>query len=198
MNKIKFFIAGLCFVILSSFSSDNLPKKFTDLLDRSAMNFNQPDQYSETEVIENPQMNYEYAIINNAKDFEIRYAIRPLDERIKNHNEREKNKKPGDINIHPNKLHTATFQAVVFNVSGGKFPKIGEFEPESVKKEFNADWGALTMVEVGKEFGTDYKYCLLITIHKDDVADAYFFYLSNTKEDITKNMQAPFHALRFK
>ena len=198
MNKIKFFIAGLCFVILSSFSSDNLPKKFTDLLDRSALNFNQPDQYSETEVIENPQMNYEYAIINNAKDFEIRYAIRPLDDRIKNYNEREKNKKSGDINIHPNKLHAATFQAVVFNVSGGKFPKIGEFNPESVKKEFNADWGALTMVEVGKEFGTDYKYCLLITIHKDDVGDAYCFYLSNTQEGITKNLQAPFHSLKFK
>ena len=198
MNKIKYLITGFCFVVLTSFSSDNLPKQFTDLLNITKMTFDQPDQYSETPVIENPQMNYEYAIINNAKEFEIRYAIRPLDERIKNHNEREKNKKPGDINIHPNKLHTATFQAVVFNVSGGKFPKIGEFEPESVKKEFNADWGALTMVEVGKEFGTDYKYCLLITIHKDDVADAYFFYLSNTKEDITKNMQAPFHALRFK
>jgi hypothetical protein len=198
MNKIKFFITGLCFVILTSFSSDNLPKKFTDLLSITKMTFNQPDEYSEIQVIENQQMNYEYAIINNAKDFEIRYAIRPLDEMIKNYNEREKNKKPGDTNIHPNKLHTATFQAVVFNVSGGKFPKIGEFNPESVKKEFNADWGALTMVEVGKEFGTNYKYCFLIAIHKDDVGDAYCFYLSNTKEGITKNMQAPFHALRFK
>jgi len=204
MNKIKFFITGLCFFILTSFSSDNLPKKFTDLLDRAEMTFNQPGECSETQPIDNLQMNYEYALINNAKDFEIRYAIRPLDEMLKNYNEREKNKKPGDMNIHPNKLYAATFHAIVFNVSGGKLPsgdklpKIGVFNPEAVKKEFNADWGAFTMVEVGKEFGQNYQYCFLVTIHKDNVGDAYCFYLSNTKEGITKNMQASFHSLSFK
>jgi hypothetical protein len=198
MNKIKFLIIGLCFVILSSFSSDNLPKNFTDLLNRSEMIFNQPDEYSETMTIDNPQMNYDYAIINNAKDFEIRYAIRPLDERIKNYNEQKINETSGNSNIHPNKLYVGTFHAVVFNVSGGKISKISEFNPEAVKKEFNADWGALTMVEVGKEFGQNYKYCFLITIHKDNVGDAYCFYLTNTQEGFTKNLQAPFHSLRFK
>ncbi|WP_155960825.1 hypothetical protein, partial [Flavobacterium daejeonense] len=119
MNKIKFFITGLCFVIMTSFSSDNLPKKFTDLLDRAEMTFDQPSEYFETQPIENVQMNYDYALINDAKDFEIRYAIRPLDEMFKNYNEREKNKKAGDMNIHPNKLYAATFHAIVFNVSGG-------------------------------------------------------------------------------
>ena len=198
MNKIKFLITGLCFVILSSFSSDNLPKNFTDLLNRSEMIFNQPDEYSETKTIDNPQMNYDYAIINNAKDFEIRYAIRPLDERIKNYNEQKTNGISGNSNIHPNELYVGTFQAVVFNVSGGKMSKISEFNPEAVKKEFNADWGALTMVEVGKEFGQNYKYCFLITIHKNNVGDAYCFYLTNTQEGFTKNLQAPFHSLRFK
>lgn len=198
MNKIKFFISGLFFVVLSSFSSDNLPKNFIDLLNRSEMTFNQPDEYSEAKTIDNQQMNYDYAIINNVKDFEIRYAIRPLDERIKNYNEQKINGTLGNSNIHPNKLYVATFQAIVFNVSGGKSAKIGEFDPEAVKKEFNADWGALAMVEVGKEFGQNYKYCFLITIHKDDIGDAYCFYLSNTQEGITKNMQAPFHSLRFK
>lgn len=204
MNKIRFFITGLCFVTLTSFVSDNLPKNFTDLLNRAEMTFDNPSEYSETQPIENLQMNYEYALINNTKDFEIRYAIRPLDEMLKNYNEREKNKKQGEINMHPNKLCTATFLTVAINVSGGKlssgdkFPKIIEFKPEAVKKEFNADWGAFTMVEVGQEFGQNYKYCFLVAIHKDDVGDAYCFYLSNTKENIAKNMQASFHSLRFK
>jgi hypothetical protein len=198
MNKIKFFIAGFCFVILTSFTSDNLPKKFTDLLEKAEMTFDQPSEYSQTQPIENLQMNYDYALINDAKDFEIRYAIKPLDEMLKNYNEREKNKKSGDMNINPNKLYAAFFQAIVFNVSGGKMAKISEFNPEEVKKEFNADRGAITMVEVGKEFGQNYKYCFLVTIHKDDVGDAYCFYLSNTKEGIAKNMQASFHSLRFK
>lgn len=198
MNKIKFFITGLCFVILTSFTSNNLPKNFKNLLDRAEMTFDQPSKYSETQPIENVQMYYDYALINDAKDFEIRYAIRPLDEMLKNYNEREKNKKSGGMNIHPNKLYAVTFQAIVFNVSGGKMAKISEFNPEAVKKEFNADWGAFTMVEVGKEFGQNYKYCFLVSIHKDNVGDAYCFYLSDTKEGITKNMQASFHSLRFK
>lgn len=198
MNKIKFFLAGLCFVVLTSFSSDNLPKNFTDLLDRSQMTFDLPDQYSETAPIENVQMNYDYALINTAKDFEVRYAIRPLDDLIKNYNEQEKNKKPGDVTIHPNKIYEAIFQAIVFNISGGKLSKIGAFDPQAVKKEFNADWGALTMVEAGKEFGQNYKYCFAIAIHKDNLGDAYYFYLANSQEDIKKNMLSAFHSLRFK
>lgn len=198
MNKIKFFITGISFAILTSFTSDYLPKKFNDLLNRAEITFNQPEEYSETQAIENQQMNYDYALINKAKDFEIRYAIRPLDEMLINYYEREKVKKPDDVNIHPNKLHAATFQAIVFNVSGGKLSKISVFDPQAVEKEFNADWGALAMVEVGKEFGQNYKYCFLVAIHKDDVGDAYCFYMSNTKEGFAKNMQTPFHSLRFK
>ena len=198
MNKIKFILSGFCFVILTSFSSDSLPEKFTELLNRSKITFNQPDGYSEISTIENQQMNYDYAIINNAKDFEIRYSIRPLDEMLKDYDDRKKNQTLVSESIHPNKMHTGIFHSIIFNVSGGKFSKINEFNPEALRKEFNADWGAISMVEVGKEFGQNYKYCFLITIHKDDVGDAYCFYLSNTQEGIMKNLQAPFHSLRFK
>lgn len=198
MNKIKILIIGLCFVILTSFSSENLPKEFIDLLNRSEMTFNQPEGYLETPKVENQQMNYEYAIINHNKDFEIRYAIRPLDELIKNYNEQKENGTSGNSNLHPNKFHVPTFHAVIFNVSGGKFSKINEFTPEAIKKEFNADWGAMAMVEVGKEFGQNYKYCFIITIHKDNVGDAYCFYLTNTQESFAKNLQEPFHSLKFK
>jgi hypothetical protein len=198
MNKFKIIVTSFCFVLLTSFSSDNLPKEFTDLLNRSEMIFNQPEGYSETPMIENEQMNYDYAIVNNAKDFEIRYAIRPLDERIKNYNDQKINGTSGNSNIHPNKLYVGTFHTVIFNVSGGKFSKINEFTPEAIKKEFNADWGAMAMVEVGKEFGQNYKYCFIITIHKDNVGDAYCFYLTNTQESFAKNLQEPFHSLKFK
>lgn len=198
MNKINLFIIGFCLFTLTSFSLGNLPEKFTDLLDKAGMTFDNPSECFETPPIENRQMNYEYSVINNAKDFEIRFAIRPLSEMIKNYNTREKNKKPGDINIHPNKLYVAAFQAIVFNVSGGQQAKFGEFGDQAVKKEFNADWGAIAMVEVGKEFGQNYKYCFLVAIHKDDMGDAYCFYLSDTKENINKNLPVLLHSLRFK
>src|SRR4029078_4003442 len=130
-----------------------------------------------TDPIENRQMNYEYALISKSKDFEVRYAIRPMDNFIKEYNEREKNKKPGEINIHPNKFYAQTFQATVLNISGGQLPESTTFDKDAVKSEFNADWGATTTVELGKEFGQDYKYCMVVAIHKDNVGEAYYFYL---------------------
>jgi hypothetical protein len=99
-----------------------LPKTFTDLLDRGNLTFQEPIGFEETKTIENRQMNYEYAIKYPKKKFEVRYAIRPLDELILDHEEREKNKKPGDINIHPNKLYSSLLEITTLNISGGQLP----------------------------------------------------------------------------
>jgi len=198
MNKIKLFSTGLIFLILTSFTSDSLPKTFTDLLDRASLTFQKPVGLEETKIIENRQMNYEYAIKYPKKRFEVRYAIRPLDNLIHDYEEKEKNKNPGDINIHPNKLYSSLLQVTALNISGGQLPEIIVFDKEAVKQEFNADWGATTFVEVGKEFGQKYKYCMIVAIHKDNIADAYFFYLADSKDDFDKLMDPAFHSLKFK
>ncbi|MDR1516730.1 MAG: hypothetical protein LBS52_01295 [Dysgonamonadaceae bacterium] len=199
MKHIKTLVAGLLFMTLASFSLDKLPETFTDLLNRANLTFQQTAGFEEVKTIENKQMNYEYAIKHLQKNFEIRYAIRPLDERIQQYEEREKNKKEGDVNFHPNQLYLGTLQAIIFNISGGKFSaNIQTFDKQAVKEEFNADWGAMTMVEVGKEFGQEYKYCMVVAIHKDDFADAYFFYLSDTKDGFEELLTSAFHSLKFK
>ncbi|WP_169817148.1 hypothetical protein [Flavobacterium glycines] len=53
------------------------------------------------------------------------------------------------------------------------------------------------MVEPRKEFGQDYKYCMIIAIHKDDAADAYYFYLADDQQTLKEQMQAVFHSLKF-
>ena len=62
-----------------AFSQTELPAAFTDGLKRAKMEFRMPEGFSPTSIIENPHMNYEYAIKNDTVDLEIRYAIRPLD-----------------------------------------------------------------------------------------------------------------------
>lgn len=198
MHKIKTFGTGLLFLVLTSFASDNSPKTFTDLLDRANLTFQKPTGFEETKIIENRQMNYEYAIKYSKKNFEVRYAIRPLDDLLHDYEDKEKNKKPGDINIHPNKFYSSLLQATTLNISGGQLPEVIEFGKEAVKKEFNADWGATTFVEVGKEFGQKYKYCMIVAIHKDNLGDAYFFYLSDTKDGFNELMKPAFHSLKFK
>ena len=83
------------------------------------------------------------------------------------------------------------------NITGGIDYKYSVFDSASVKNEFNADWGATSFVDLKSEFGKGYKYCMMVTIHKDDVADIYYFYLSNTKENFSNNMNAFFYSLKF-
>jgi hypothetical protein len=198
MTKGYLVIIGLLFLGLTSFKEDKLPKTFTKLLDRGKMTFLRPDGLVEVPTIENEQMNYEYALKYPDKNFEVRYAIRPLDIIMKEYQESIKNKKEGETILHPNKYCSPSLQATVLNISGGQLPNIAQFDSDAVKTEFNADWGATTFVELGEEFGQSYKYCVVVAIHKDDTGDAYIFFLSDTKVDFDKNMQTAFHSLRFK
>ena len=197
MRKIHLLTAGALLLILSAFAYRALPETFVKLLNRANMVFTEASGFIETKPIENRQMNYEYAVLNEAKDFEARFAIRPLDELIKQHNESKKDKNT-IVSVHPNNFHETSFQATVMNISGGEFPTPAVFDAEAVKAEFNADWGATVFVEVGEEFGQQYKYCLVVALHKADKADAYSFYLSDKKETIMGNAQKLFHALKFK
>ncbi len=79
-----------------AFSQTELPAAFTDGLKRAKMEFRMPEGFSPTSIIENPHMNYEYAIKNDTVDLEIRYAIRPLDYLIQRY---EKNQQDTSKNI---------------------------------------------------------------------------------------------------
>ena len=198
MNKIKFATIGLLFLTLTSFASNNLPKEFSDLLVRTGLTFQKVSGLIDTKIIKNDQMNYEYAIKYPNKRFEIRYAIRPLDRLLNEYRLNQKNKKKGDILINPNTRYYTLFQAIILNISGGKLPEIRIFEKAAVKEEFNADWGATTFVELGKEFGQNYKYCMVLALHKNNLGDAYIFYLSDSTVGFNDLVDPYFYSLRFK
>lgn len=197
-------IYQLIFVLLlintcSTYSVDiKQPKSFADLLTESKMVFQMPNGLVETVTVDNDQMNYEFAIQYPDKKFEIRYSIRPLIGLIDKNKVNEKNKKPGDIFIDPNNFYLTSFQAIAMNISGGRFGGSKEFDKNSVQKEFNADWGMTTFVEAGKSFGQDYKYCMMMAIHKNDCADAYIFFMTDDKEHLMELAMPAFHSLKFK
>ncbi len=198
MRKHKYPLAILLILFMSSFASDKLPSSLVNLLARSKMTFEKPKELTETKMIENDQMHYEYAMKYGDKNFEVRIAIRPLDVAMKEFAKREMNKKAGDVNICPNQIYESSFQATLMNISGGQLPKTMAYRKEDVMKEFNADWGATSFVEVGPEFAQKYKYCMVVALHKDNVADAYYFYLSDTRDGFAELMKPAFHSLRFK
>jgi len=196
MNKIKLFSIGFI-LVLSSCKSDKLPKEFTDLLNRAKLDFIETEGMIETKCIENRQMNYEYALKLPNKNFEVRYAIRPMDSLLIQYNK-------DNMKIHPNKWSEGGYEATLLNIGiggleSGILPQITYFDSTAVKKEFNADWGATAGVQLGKEFGGQiFKFCVAVIIHKDFVGDAYIFYLSDNKDELRTLMEKPFHSLKFK
>ncbi|MCX6223017.1 MAG: hypothetical protein NTZ69_18765 [Bacteroidia bacterium] len=194
MEKKLGIIVSLLIILNINAIGQNL-SDFKALLEECGMNVNIPEGFVEAKIIENKDMNYEYAIKYPDKEFELRYAIRPIrykkysDETLKNEMESQRPFRNSSYGI--------ILQTIVNNITGGIDYEIKAFDKNAVKKEFNADWGATTFVALKSDFGKGYKYCMIVTIHKNDFADAYYFYLSNTKENFSENEDPLFHTLRF-
>lgn len=184
MLKTHFYFLVLLLTSFSglTFAQDELPEDslefltFEMLLDSTNMRFEAPENYIEVEPIANLQMNYEKAYKHPTERFEVRYAIR----------------------MHPYNFVEQLVEVTMLNISGGQEPEYNFFDSEAVKSEFGADAGATGLVYVGEEFGQDYKYCLLVYIHKNNVGDGYIFYMADDNTIISDLMLPIFHALQYK
>lgn len=189
---------GLIAIILTMLTiksaGQNL-QEFKSLLTDCGMNINIPSEFIESNIIENDDMGYEYAIKYSDSDFELRYAIRPITYK-KYANDTVRNELESQRPFR-NSQYGIILETIVLNITGGVESEIQFFDKDAVKKEFNAEWGATTFVNLNSDFGKGFKYCMIVAIHKDDIADAYYFYLSNTKENFSDKMDPLFHTLKF-
>ncbi|MGI4874887.1 MAG: hypothetical protein ACRYFX_27350 [Janthinobacterium lividum] len=166
--------------------------------------------WTETPLIKNAQMSYDYALRYPGRRLEVRYALRPLATMLAEY-ARSKHQKNVTM-VDPNRMYETLFRAIVLNVGmsnpAGSDPAAGFSKPlqtfpsEAVKAEFGADWGATALIEPGPEFGQTYKHCMLVGLHKNGVADAYCFYLFDDQQDLddvlfTDSIPSIFHSLRF-
>ena len=194
-NRLLIVTLGLLGIISSVYGQNY--SEFKSILDDCGMNFTKPNGFDECKVIDNNDMGYEYALKYTDKDFEVRFSIRPI--RYKNYaNDTVKNEMEGQRPFR-NSQYEIIFKTVMLNLTGGIEYKYTVFDNNSVKTEFNADWGATTFLDLNPngEFGKGYKYCMMVTIHKNDIADAYYFYLSNSKDKFMDYVDPLFHILRF-
>lgn len=187
-------------MLFIAFIPYELPEGFVALLKRSKLNFTKPAVLVKTDPIENMQMNYEFALKHPRKNFEVRFAIRPMDSSLALY---QREVKKGSVMVHPNKWTETVFMATMMNIaiggeSSGNMPNITAFNSAAVKNEFNADWGATCYTQLGPEFGGKvYKHCIAFTIHKDNLGDAYVFFIADEKNTILDYMKDCFHLLKF-
>jgi hypothetical protein len=160
-------------------------------------------------IVKNRQMHYEYAVTFKDQPMEIRYSLAPMGYSVAEAYTGGKGVTRRPIKPTDNDLMAKTIAFVVATNAGGgvRNPNlnINFFKPEAVKREFGADWGGTMAFEiVNDSFGTHYKYCIMTVLHKNDVASAYVFYLSDTKDNMRKLMAefvattGGFYALKFK
>lgn len=190
----------LAFGLLCAFRADNLPANFITLLNRTDMSFTPPTGYAAVAVVKNGQMVYHYAIKAADKNFEVRYAVRPLDSMMNVYNDWQQNKPAGKVMTNPNNLYKFAFTAIMMNLArgSGRMPQIKAFDSVAVKRDFNADWGAVGLCIPAGDFSAGYKYLNVTALHKNNQGDAYIFYLTDNVQDLQTAMPPIYTALKFR
>ena len=188
---------------------DSAKIKFDKVLAEGRMTFNMPGGAIAVPVLKNMQMHYEYAITYPNKAIEIRYSVAPYSNL---RNALIKYQKAGDTTeVFDKKLDQMSKVNVLViaqNVGGTGHDttiRFRSYPAEALKKDFNANWGGAAFINVkNTSFATDYKFCMMVFLHKDNAGDAYIMYLGNNARDVSeliKETVVPvggFNALRFK
>jgi len=186
-----------------------LPDTFQNVLNLGKMSFIMPKDAIPIPVVKNMQMHYEYAVTFKDQPFEVRYSVAPTGYTVAEAYTGGKGIAPKKSPMPDDEFGAkVTSTVVAMNVAGGKgSPGMGSkpFPPEAVKKDFGADWGSTTLIPIiNNSFGTEYKFCMMVTLHKKETANAYIFYLGNDRESLVKLLTAyiantgSFNALKFK
>lgn len=215
MKTLRFFMLLLLATGIAKAQSTNtttltaLPDTFQNVLNLGQMSFTIPKDAIPIPVVKNMQMHYEYAITFKDQPFEVRYSVAPTGYTVAEAYTGGKGITPKKSPIRDDEFGAkVTSTVVAMNVAGGKgSPGMGSqpFPPEAVKKEFGADWGSTTLIPISNNsFGTEYKFCMMVTLHKKETANAYIFYLGNDRESVVKHLTeyiaktGSFYALKFK
>jgi hypothetical protein len=175
------------------FSQDSLPKSIIEKLQRAKAEFKVSENYKTTDIINNNQMSYDFAIINKEKKVEIRYTIRPMDSLII-----QKKNNPTSIMVDLNIMSKANFFAIAHNISDGIYKTQPiNYDTTSSKKDYNANWGMMILVQPARQFANNYQNCFFVALHKNDIGDLYIFYLFEDVKDLQSILIRDSYFLKF-
>jgi hypothetical protein len=174
----------LTILLVITISANSIAQEsFSELLAKCSLSFTFPNSCIPLRVKQNPDVYYHFAMMLKTNKIEIRYTIVPF----------EKMERKND-------LYEPYLQTMCLNITGGKMAEIQHFKHEDVSAEFNADDGLTCAVLLDSEFGKGYKYCMINVIHKDNLGDAYIFFLFDDYRILPSILTNDkiFHALKFK
>lgn len=180
--KIFHAFIALLFIAASTHAQSKQHVDFNQLANKAGMTFKDPKGSVKAAVVKNKAITYQYAVKYPDHNIEIRYLILP---HVGKPMPVKKDNKPTLYDP-----FDAMSMDLATKAGGGiKDPQIqaAGFDPAQAKKEFGADKITFWMIPVkNNSFGTAYKFCNMVAMHKENGANAFVFYLANSLQDITK------------
>ena len=163
---LQFLLAALPLVFAADVFSQKIeyPERFQNLLSQAGIEFFEPVEgsYRDVQVPENQFQNCDFAIRSNKEDLQIRFCILPWNE-------------SDPLSMNPHVATGRMVAAVATNVEIGLISRI-QPDPESLRKDFNADWGKQYFFQPKPGFSEKLD-CRMVALHKEGKGTAFIFYL---------------------
>lgn len=170
----------------------SMPVAFGRELESAGLSFSLPQGFSFVEPRQNNQLSYDCAIAPSSADLEIRYHIVPLRRRSM----------PSDYtavaSVDLNQLCVPNMLAMIHNIGSKTIVEPNPLPRDAVSSEFGADWGAVCRLTLApSEFANPYSECMLLALHRRDMADAYVLFMSKDMNSVGDLVQRHFYTLKF-
>ena len=179
-------------IVFASLNASETVYTFQQLLDDASLSLHEPDGFIKKEPEENTVLSYEYALQHHQKKLAVRYAIRPI-AMVQIDYEDPHNAAP-----EPNHLFPMLFQTLVSDFSRGGNSPTNEYSTSDAKSKFNADWAAVGVMDVNRDFSTEYEQLLLLALHKNNASDAYVIILFDDYAAVKPEIDSVLGSLKFK
>lgn len=159
---------------------------------QAGMVFRVPPDFDLVPTQVNDRFRYACAVSSRAVKLEIRYQIFPL----------KLPPMPDGFtriaSVDLNQLHVPNLLAMIENISSRVVSGPNRLPDDAVQAEFGADWGVVCRLELATSgFAGGFAECMLVSLHKEDFADAQVLYLFDDFEAVKGVLQGNFYTLRF-
>lgn len=164
---------------------------FSKLSKEADIIFTPPEELEEIAVVPMPFFPFEKAYRHKKATLEIRYAIRPLSRISIDFTD------PHGLTPAPGTVFPLVLTALIGQFAQHADAPKHEYIAEQAKSLFNADWAAASQFKASPKAKSEYKYALLLAIHKDKRGDAYTMFLFNDPKAVKATINKIVNTMRF-
>lgn len=173
-------------------STTDLPAEFREQIEQAGMAFDPQPGLMRVAPKPNDRVAYHCAVARHAPNLEIRFHIVSL------------KRPPPPEGFTPiaitdmNAWHDMHLRALIHNVADRIVSGPNPLPPDAVYAEFGADRGTVSRLALAQcAFSDGFNECLLLALHREDVADAYVFFMFERFEEAAETIQSDFYTLTF-